>query len=167
MNARDKALRLDAEERPREAAAAYEVAIEVADSDLETYLNLAVLYWVATDFGYAGYHKLENAFVERAGRRDHEILDEGERRFGSNNEIDFWRYYFDYVSLGEAARPGHCKTLAERGPSLVPYFHLFELADGRRHRDEAKELLALFDPPETERGRYIYSMLPALRGSAE
>ncbi len=155
---------LDANEKPVEAAAAYEAAIVSGDATLETYLNVAVLYWVATDSGYFSYHHLPDEFVIRAGRRAKDLLSKAELKFGCHNEIDFWRYYFDYVSLGHAARIDYCVDLATRGPSLVPYFHLFELTGDRKYRSEAQALLASIEPPRTERARYVQSVLRSAFG---
>ena len=159
MSATDKAKILDGEERPIEAANAYEAAIKRFDVDLETYLNLAVIYWVATDCGYFSFHQLPVDFVMKAERRARELLDEAERRFGDHNEIDFWCYYFDHISFSLVAKPDYCVKLARKGPSHIPYFHLFALTHDEEYREEARSLLEEVEPPTTERKRYVQSVL--------
>ena len=59
--AKEKALALDAQDLPLEAAQAYEEAIAASDADVETFINLAVLYFVCVDGGYAPHHHLSHS----------------------------------------------------------------------------------------------------------
>ena len=92
-NARSRAAGLDAEDRPLEAATAYEEALATEDADLDLYLRLAGIYLVCQDFGYISAKKLSDAFVAQAWQRYNEVLDEAERRFGTSDRIEFWRHY--------------------------------------------------------------------------
>jgi hypothetical protein len=66
--AKEKALKLDAQDLPLDAAQAYEEAVAASEADFETFMNLAVLYFVCTDGGYAvmnldyGHWRAENQF---------------------------------------------------------------------------------------------------------
>ncbi len=105
-NARSRAARLDAEDRPLEAAAAYEEALAEADADLDLFLKLAGIYLVCQDFGYIAAKKLADTFVAKAWQRYDEVLDEAERRFGACDRIEFWRHYGRWrVLLDEAEVP--------------------------------------------------------------
>lgn len=78
------------------------------DADLETYINLAVLYFVYTDFGYIAHHDLSKEFVETAWNRVNELLSEAEAHFGRHPEIEFWMRYFRFVVLGEEPFDKEC-----------------------------------------------------------
>ena len=159
MSLRDAAVQIDSREEPQAAAAAYEAAIAGGEESLATFLDLAVLYWVCTDGGYMAHHHLPNDFVSFAERRARELLDEAEERVGAHSEIEFWRYYFDHISYGLPARAEFCQELAERGPSLVPYFHLYALAADEQYRPQAEALRTLVEARRTERERYVWSVL--------
>ena len=118
--AKEKALMLDAQDLPLDAAQAYEEAIAASDADFETFMNLAVLYFVCTDGGYAAHHNLSPEFVNDAWDRAYELLDEAESRFGNQAEMTFWRHYFRFVGLGAAPFIKTCQHLLESGDSLVP-----------------------------------------------
>ena len=159
MTSLQDAVVLDAAEKPLEASKAYEEVLAQGGPCIECYLNLAVLYFVCTDFGYLSHHGLPNDFCRRALGRAHELLDEAEHRFGSHNEIEFWRYYFDYAQLGEPPNPLKTRKLLEKGPSHVPVFHLLMLEPDSSYIAEAEALLREISPPQTERERYIVSVL--------
>jgi len=150
---------MDAQDRPLEAAQAYERAVAAGDGDLTMFLDLAVLYFACCDGGYLAHHKLPGDFVGRALDRANELLDEAERRFGRHNEIDFWRYYFAFYVLGHDADAAKCQELAQQGPSLVPYFHVFALPGGERFASEAERLWQQVREGRTVRERHVKSVL--------
>ena len=158
MTSREIALKLDAEDRPIEASAAYEEAVKEVDADLDLYIDLAMLYFVCTDGGYASYHHLSNEFVDRAWERAMQLLDEAESRFGRNDEVEFWRRYFCFITLGED------ESIMERerfisSRSLIPYFYLFLSGDGKAYYSEAQKLLEQMANGKTAKERYIKSIL--------
>ena len=158
MSAKSEAEAFDAREMPVEAADAYERAVAASEADIEVYLDLIVLYLVCQDFGYLSHHRLTNEFIDRASSRIPELLTEAARRFGPHNEIEFWHYYASYFH-GTEPQFQKCLELARRGPSLVPYFHLFALPDGEGYSREAQEVLHSVAGGKTERERYIKSVL--------
>lgn len=159
MSARQEAIMLDREDRPVEAAEAYERAIMENDASLDTFLNLAVLYFECTDGGYAAQHRLPNEFMRSSFERANDILTKAEARFGKHPEIDFWRYYFKYVVLGDEHFVDACRRLAQSSSSLVPYFYLFPRPGGLEYRREAEELLNQVREGLTAKDRYIRSIL--------
>jgi regulator of protease activity HflC (stomatin/prohibitin superfamily) len=158
MNARDQAAQYDRADQPVEAAAAYEQVIAEGEADLETFLNLAVLYFQCCDGGYLARHSLSKDFVEQADKRALELLDEAENRYGSNNELEFWRLFINYA-YGADASAQTSLELALRGPSSVPYFHLFSLPGGEAYAEEARMLLASVREGKTAKERFIKSVL--------
>jgi hypothetical protein len=159
MTAEQAAAGFDADDRPLEAARAYEAALADPETGLETFLNLAVLYFVCTDPGYFSHHHLSNTFIELAWRRANAVLTEAETRFGSHPEIEFWRRYFSFVRLGDKPFTSLCEQLAMSGTSLVPYLHLFTSPAGERYREKAEELLKAVERGATAKERYIRSGL--------
>src|SRR5690349_17354764 len=100
MNKYEEALSLDIQQDIEKAANVYEIAIKMPDSTLDAFLNLACLYWESTDLGFnAGTH-LESGSMEKAEKRMWEVLNEAEAKYGNYPEIDFWRLYFQFTTLG-------------------------------------------------------------------
>jgi hypothetical protein len=158
MTSKETALELDAEDRPIEAANAYEEAVKETDAGFDLYMDLAVLYFVCTDGGYASHHHLSNEFVDRAWERAMQLLDEAESRFGSNDEVEFWRRYFCFISLGEDESIMERERFAS-SKSLIPYFYLFLSGDGKAYYSEAQQLLEQVANGSTAKERYIKSIL--------
>jgi hypothetical protein len=159
MTIKEQAELLDTQERPVEAAEAYERAIAEEDATLDLYLNLAVLYFVCTDFGYQAYHHLSDEFIAKAWDRAFKLLDEAESRFGPDSEITFWRRYFRFVRLGDDPFIEECERLALSGSLLVPYFYLFGYTGEEKHREQAQKLYESVKNGSTEKQRYIRSIL--------
>jgi hypothetical protein len=160
MSYRDLALSMDAQERPVEAAWAYEIAIQGPQAELGLFLNLAVLYFACEDTGYSSHHHLEMDFVGAAYDRIHKILDAAENRFGSQTEINFWRLYIpEFGPPYNEPSMEEYEELARRGDSLMPHYRLYVSSNGTRYREEAKALLSQVRDGSTERKRYIRSVL--------
>ena len=159
MTLEERARRCDADDKPLQAIEAYERAMNLGVGDLELYLDAFAVYLQCCDGGYIAAHKLPGDLVQRAYERAHEILNEAESRFGVHNEIDFWRYYVDFLVLGRDADPSKCEAVAQLGPSLVPYFHLFALPGGERYEGQARQLLERVNAGRTARQRHIRSVL--------
>src|SRR5690606_35582342 len=75
------------------AAVAYENVLAAGDRSQHVLLNLALLYWQATDPGLAADKRLGHDFFSRAGRCFPELLDEAEQRFPNSTAARFWRRY--------------------------------------------------------------------------
>lgn len=164
MTQKELAASFDEKDQPCEAAWAYELSIQRGDSDLDEHLNLAVLYFTCTDFGYATHKGLDPEFVVECSDRSQEILDLAEERFGSHPEIEFWRRYIRFVELGEEHFEAKALALAATGETLVPYFYLFAYLDENRFRNEAEELMNLTRDGSTARKRYVRSILAGKLG---
>lgn len=159
MNFKELALTFDAQVRPVEAAWAYEIATTAPDAELELFLNLAVLYFECVDSGYATHHRLLEDFVSGAWTRAFETLQVAENRFGSQTEIEFWRLYFSFIYSDEEPIDDACRKLVDRKDSLVPYLYLFTSSGKKKYLEEAGELLQIVKDGDTERKRYIKSVL--------
>lgn len=166
MNSEEQARVFEAKDQPVEAAQAYEDLIASAQANLDTYLNLAVLYFECMDFGYLAHHKLSDSFIKLAWERRTELLKDAERRFGWHPEIEFWRRYFSYIYGGEAPFFDACERFVKTGETLVPYLHLVCAPAGERYRQQAEELLKSVRAGRTVKERYIKSVVEsALRAA--
>lgn len=142
------------------AAAGYEEVLTGGEASLEVLLNLAVLYWQATDTGMAAAKKLSPDFLATAGRRFPELLAEAERRFPTSTEPRFWRRYIAWADLGEPFGGDECWELLREGPAaLVPAVHLFAVSQGKEAEAEALELLRRCQEDGTTRARYVASVI--------
>jgi hypothetical protein len=95
------ALAADRAGRIEEAAQLYEQAVAASASPLFVLMNLAILYWQATDYGFSTGNHLAHDFVARAGRRFGEGLGEAARRFPQSAEPRFWQKYIAWADLGK------------------------------------------------------------------
>ena len=143
-----------------DAASAYEEVIQEEDAPLDAFVNLAVLYWNCLDPGFNAGWQLSNAFIRLAGERYKTVLYAAEERFGYKRETEFWKLYFDYVTLGEPEFNSQCEALvAEPMDSLVPYFYLYSRPNGQVHWQQALELLGSCKLVLTIKNRYIISVM--------
>jgi hypothetical protein len=142
------------------AAAGYEGVLAGGEASLEVLLNLAVLYWQATDTGMAAAKKLNPDFLVTAGGRFPELLAEAQRRFPMSTEPRFWRRYIAWADLGEPFGGDECRELLREDPAtLVPAMHLFAVSHGKEARAEALELLRRCNEDGTTRARYVASVI--------
>lgn len=142
------------------AAAAYEEALATGERSLSAFLNLAILYWQATDFGISANNKLEQRLITHAGARFPILLAEAQRAFPQSAEPEFWRRYIRWADLGEEFPVDACRELLQRDPTtLVPAMHQFSLTQGREGHDQALELLRQAREDGTARGRYVTSVV--------
>lgn len=142
------------------AAARYEEVLATGEPSLEVLLNLAILYWQATDAGMAAAKKLSPGFLATAGRRFPELLAEAERRFPTSTEPHFWRRYIAWADLGEPFGGDECRDLRREDPAaLVPAMHLFAASQGSEAEAEALELLRRCKEDGTTRAHYVASVI--------
>lgn len=153
----------DSQDRPLEAVWAYELLLQESEASLETFLNLAVLYFVCTDFGYSAHHHLQPEFSSKAYERSLHILDLAEEKFGGHAEITFWKLYFNYVVLGAPPFREECERLVTSNESLIPYFYLYAYVDSDMYKMQANQLLKKVQAGQTARERYVKSVLEGVR----
>ena len=116
-----EALEADRQGQIEQAATRYELLLSEGPPTLVVLLNLAVLYWQATDPGLAAAKRLTPEFLARASSRFPELLTEAERSFPRNAEARFWRRYIRWADLGEPFSREECQQLLREDPStLVP-----------------------------------------------
>lgn len=157
----------DAEAAEREgllekAADLYEEAIAEGSASLCTFLNLIVLYWQVTDFGFRAGMNLPLAFVKRAGERFRELLSLARARFPGSTEVVFWSRYIDWADLGTPLSTSECEDLLAANPAdLTPALFLYSHSEGHRFQAEAMRLLDAYRGRGTLRAGYIVSVIEA------
>ncbi len=150
------------------AADGYEQIIQAECAPLGAYLNLAVLYWQCTDYGFNAGHALGLEFIHKAGERYQALLAEAGRCYPHHSEIRFWTLYCDYVTLGEPPFVEECRALvAAAGKPLVPYFYLYAASEGQEYLREASELLAECLKHPTVKNKYVISVIKGVASRAK
>jgi len=158
MNYAEIARRFDHQDMPLEAAWAYEIAITDTRSDLALHLDLAALYFTASDTGYAATHHLSQEFADVAYDRGMAILADAQRRFGANAEIEFWRLYLREHVLGELVPREAYLKLAFTNETRLPYLALYVASAGQEFSSEVAPLRHSVRLGRTARERYIKSL---------
>lgn len=155
-----EALAADRQGRIQDAAIAYESVLLSAPDDLAATMNLAVLYWQATDPGISAAERLPPEFIALAGKRSRELLEAAQRRFPSEPELLFWPRYIAWADLGEPFDLAECRELLRQHPEyLEPAFVLFSRSAGAEAEAEAMKLLERCSEDPTARCRYIVSVI--------
>lgn len=150
------------------AASEYETSLSGESASLRGMVNLAVLYWQATDFGLSTAKGLKPAFVARAGERCSEVLAQARRSFPGSSEVAFWERYIAWADLGEQFSADDCRQLLAEDPTtLVPAMHLFALSGGESYQDEALALRHECQQEGTTRGRYVLSVIEGVMKRAK
>ena len=187
MTLRAYALTADENGRFQEAAASYEAALLSDPADLETTVNLAVLYWRAIGRGRSAPSSLPQEFLKEAPKRLRELLEsagdravsEGDRaasegipsgetpsggeRFADRAELRFWKKYIAAADAGELLDPGECRQLLQERPDyLEPAFVVFSDSAGEEAEPEAMRLLVDYSEQPTARGRYVTAIIDAV-----
>jgi hypothetical protein len=138
------------------AAELYEQAIASGDMVLDTLINLAVLYWQITDYGFWSALDLDGDLVTRAGSRTNEILTLAQQRFPDAPEHRFWSKYIAWIDLGEDFEVSECRRLLADFPGyLEPAIYLFPATQRREGREQVLALLEQCSGENTCRVRYV------------
>jgi hypothetical protein len=150
------------------AAARYENVLAAGERSLKVLLNLALLYWQATDVGIAAEGRLGPDFIATSGRRVPELLEEAQRRFPESTEARFWKRYIAWADLGDPLEREECwQLLGEDPTTLVPAMYLFAISQGKEAKTEANELLRQCRESRTTGARYVISVIEGVMRRAE
>jgi hypothetical protein len=140
------------------AIEAYEAALATETPPLAVYVDLAVLYFCCTDFGYAAAHKIPDAIVAEASSKTFQCLDIAEQRFGSHPSVEFWRTYVRWAALGDQFETGPSSRAVENG-YLEPAFALLSITGDVAFEVAARRVLDEVKDGRTARARYVASVL--------
>lgn len=145
------------------AVALYEQSLAVAP--LEVMMDLAVLYWQITDYGFWATLGLPAALVDLAATRSPEALDEAERRFPSLPAPLFWRKYIAWADIGEPLSLDECRKWLVEHPTYLDPAHRFSVSQGQECRPEAMALLHEAHAHGSTRSKYIASVIESVAAS--
>lgn len=142
------------------AASAYELLLLEGEAELTVLINLAILYWQATDFGLATAKGLTPAFTAHAAQRFPVLLAQAHKLFPEAAEPMFWTLYIRWADLGEGLSVERCREMLRQDPTaLVPIMYLFSQSRGESNRDQAAKLLDTCTRDPTTKNRYIASVI--------
>jgi hypothetical protein len=155
-----EAISLDIAQQIEEAANAYESLLPIPDTPIDAFLNLSVLYWQSTEYGFNVGHRLSLDFIHRAAERYKPVLDEAEVRSGQLPEITFWRRYFNYIDLGDPLTVAEClELLEEPDTNKVIYLFVYPQTGNPQYLPQVRQLLLEAEQQPTTRNHYISSVL--------
>lgn len=155
-----KALEADRNGQIERAADEYESALANDANDLVATVNLLVLYWQSTDYGFSLAHRLSQPFIANAGTRLAQLLNIARERFPECPEVLFWTRYIVWADRGDAFDVDECRVLLKRYPDyLEPAMALFSLSQGKEAADMAIELLNRCRADNTTRSRDVSSVI--------
>lgn len=158
------AIAADCAEQIEPAAEAYEVHLQQSHGDLVALINLAVLYWQVTDFGFSTAYALSPTFVAAAGKRFPILLAQAEHA----SEAQFWSNYIRWADLGEPFSMSVCEEMLRRDPeTIVPAMYIFSVSRGLRCRSQAVRLLGQSRTQPTTKNRYIISVVESAMKRAD
>ena len=156
------ALAADQNGQLQQAAACYEAVLLSNPEDLESTVNLLVLYWRIGEPARSLTGPLPLEFRSHAARRLPELLDSAAHRFATAAQIHFWRTYIAAARRGESLARATCRQLLNEHPDyLEPAFVVFSESKGTEAEVEAMRLLADYSEHSTARGRYVTSVITA------
>ncbi len=159
----DSAILAEREGRLIEAADIYEKLLIKSSSHPDVFLNLLILYWQVTDYGFWTESRLPLSFVKRAGKRLGELLlDQEYEEFRGSSEATFWSKYIPWADWGKDFSIEECLLLLEEDKScLIPVIYLLTQHKLEQWRAEALELLEEYRDKGTLKSQYIQSYLEA------
>lgn len=156
----EDAIAADRDGRLLDAAGLYEGLLASKLHSLEVFLNLVVLYWQITDFGFWTAKGLSEEFVKRAGNRLQDLLNKDFKKYQDSAEVTFWKRYILWTDLGEPFSTADCVMLLESDESvIVPVMFLFAESEGKQWREQALELLDQCRANGTTRAQYVQSVI--------
>src|ERR1700722_1603589 len=141
------------------AADLYETTLKNVPRDNQAFVNLLVLYWQATDFGFSSHANLSREFIQRAGKRLRELQNVA-KKMTAVPEVRFWTKYIAWAEKGESFDLQECRRLLQEFPEyLEPAFVLFSRTAGAEAEVETQRLLQQCRETPTTRCRYIQSVI--------
>ncbi len=153
----DAALAADCAGETELAADLYEEALASRAQSVETLLDIAILYWQATD---PGHREFRAGFLERADARCEQILDQARLAFPENTEVEFWQRYIHWADLGEVLTIEDCRKLLQRDPTtLLPAMFIWMQTLGRECVEQVSMLRREYGKCRTARARYVTSVI--------
>lgn len=158
------ALEADRSNKIEWAAAAYEETLLGEKADISAAINLLVLYWQTTDYGFSTSLNLPKSFIVKAGNRLPELITEIKDKFGEVTEVEFWEKYIRWADLGEEFDVRECKNMLEKSPKyLEPAMFIYSSSGGQKLVGTAEIILTACRLDGTVRAKYVASVIDATK----
>ncbi|MCC4616713.1 hypothetical protein LL972_12010 [Xanthomonas campestris pv. asclepiadis] len=146
------------------AAECYERVLNECPKDLGAFINLLVLYWQSTDYGFSLSSRLPASFVLVAGNRLAEMLGDMPSNFSGEPEFNFWVKYIAWADLGGHFEVEECYEMMRRKSGYYePAMFIYAATAGEQAVSEVDKLLELVRSQSTARERYIYSVVMGVK----
>ena len=160
MSTRAYALAADINGRFQQAAAAYEAALYSDPDDVESAVNLIVLYWQAASGSSCLPVALSCDFRLHARQRLQKLCTSGANRLAESIQVAFWRSHIAVHGSGRTQATAVYRRLLRDHPAyLEPAFALFWLTGGKEAEPEAMRLLIACSEQPTVRNRYVAAVI--------
>ncbi|WP_309893695.1 hypothetical protein [Archangium sp.] len=138
----------------------YEESLVHPDASVEAYLNLLVLCWQLTDYGYWTTMKVPRHILDKASSLLTELRERAKARFPNDAEVAFWDKYIQWTDLGDGLEEEECEALLQEPSSRrAPVMHLFAISGGTLYRRDALDLMTRCEAECTVRAAYIASVI--------
>ena len=152
------AVQADISQNILKAAKLYEKAIKSKSPNVDSFINLAVLYWDATDFGKSV--TLPRPFFDIAATRYPQVISLGLELFEDNPELLFWEDYCKAIRIGDPMNLELYIELVNKYPTLLtPYFVIWP---EKQNKKDYNKVIALYEKCKqlkTTKNRYILSVV--------
>ena len=161
MNHLNEAVEKDEQGNLIEAIDLYERCLSCNEAaPLDAYLNLVLIYWQMTDFGFNASRNLDPELVRKAGERYKFLLKGAAEAYPGNAEVRFWQLYCDHVSTGTGDIENECRTLiGNHSSNNTPALYLYAKSGGSLYKSEAEDLASSCKKCQTFKNRYTLSVL--------
>lgn len=153
------ARQLDQQHRPVEAAWAYEIAQARSEVGRDAVLDLAAIYFLCQDPGFAAAHDIPQAFAEAASTRLFDLLQQARDTFENDADIEAWQLYARERISFEDVDDSLYERLALAGESELALVRLYISSGGQRFSRETRIIEAELLRTHTERARYLASLI--------
>lgn len=159
-----RALRLEAGGDFAAACSAYEETLAAGGRDIDGYINLLVLYWQMSEYGFSAANGLDRRLVAGAGERRSAMLRQPPGWVSETAPYRFWSRYIRWADFGEPFEVEECIDWLKKVPGYSePAFFVFSASAGRRFGDEAAALSWRIQSDPTIRAKYVRSVIESVR----
>lgn len=141
-------------------ASQYELSLHQRPDDIDVWMNLAILYWQATDPGVSAGTGMSVDFFTFAADRLAVLLTEGRERFAGRAPAEFWTRYIEWIEYGQPLEVAECREWLAREPEFKdPALFGFMTTPGAPCDDDIVQLLAECRKQDTVRAGYLVSVI--------
>lgn len=113
----------DRDGKPEEAFRQYQEMIDSGVSDLDTYINFAVLTFLIGDYGFNAGHQISLKTIYEANNSLETILGRAQKLYPNDLLPKFWRLYFDHQIVGYEITAWEINEIIASTEAIDPYLY--------------------------------------------